>query len=193
MRDTLRHLLAATAIGAAIVSVGPAFAQAGKPAPAGKAAPAAQPAPEQQEITLTQAQIDALLVAQPELAKIQGGDSDKPDPKLQARVEEIAKRNGFASADELGAVSDTIDAVLSGLDPETKSYVGATALIKKDIAEVQANKQMPAKDKAAALKELKAALAAGDGPKPSAANIAIVTKNLDKLNQDNQSAEAGAR
>ena len=192
MRDTLRHLLAATAVGAAAFAIGPAFAQAGKPAPAGKAAPA-QAAPALQEITLTQTQIDALLAAQPELAKIPGADSEKPDPKVLARVEDIAKKNGFASADELDTVSDTIGAVMAGLDPETKSYVGPTALIKKDIAEVQANKQMPAKDKAAALKELKAALAAGDGPKPSAANVAIVVKNLDKLNQDGQSAEAGAR
>ena len=34
--------------------------------------------------------------------------------------------------------------MLGGIDPETKSYVGATPLLKKQLAALQADKAMPA-------------------------------------------------
>ena len=68
-----------------------------------------------------------------------------------------------------------------GIDPETKSYVGATPLLKKQLAALQADKAMPAKEKAEAVKEIEAALAAGEPEKPSPANITLVTRNYARL------------
>ncbi|KAB7783594.1 hypothetical protein [Methylorubrum populi] len=186
-RTLLAASLSATLAAAAILSAAPALAQAGTAAKPAAGPPAAKAeAPEAgKEIALTQGQIDGLLVAQPELAKLTGGAPDKPDPKAEAQAqgqaEAIVKRNGFASLEEFQDASDTVDAVLGGIDPETKSYVGATPLLKKQLAAVQADKAMPAQEKAETVKEIKEALAAGEPAKPSEANIALVTKNYARL------------
>ncbi|WP_411904082.1 hypothetical protein [Methylorubrum thiocyanatum] len=186
-RTLLAASLSATLAAAAILSAAPALAQAGTAAKLAAGPPAAKAeAPEAgKEIALTQGQIDGLLVAQPELAKLTGGAPDKPDPKAEAQAqgqaEAIVKRNGFASLEEFQDASDTVDAVLGGIDPETKSYVGATPLLKKQLAAVQADKAMPAQEKAETVKEIKEALAAGEPAKPSEANIALVTKNYARL------------
>lgn len=176
-------LSAALAAAAPILSAAPALAQA-KPAASPPAARAEAPEAGR-EIALTQGQIDGLLVAQPELAKLSGGAPDKPDPKAEAQAqgqaEAIVKRNGFASLEEFQDASDTVDAVLDGIDPESRSYVGPTPLLKKQLAVLQADKGMPAKEKAEAVKEIKAALAAGEPAKPSEGNIALVTKNYARL------------
>jgi len=165
---------------------GAALAQAKPPAAPQDTAPAQAAAPEPgKAIALTQGQIDGLLVAQPELARLPGAAPDKPDPKAeeqaQAQAEAIVKRNGFASLEAFQDASDTVDAVLGGIDPDTKSYVGATPLLKKQLAALQADKAMPAKEKAEAVEEIKAALAAGEPEKPSPANIALVTQNYARL------------
>ncbi|WP_019905407.1 hypothetical protein [Methylobacterium sp. 77] len=189
MSRTTRAMLAASlALGASALASGVSFAQAPQKAPApAKAAPAAPaPAPqaeEQKEIALTQAQIDGLVAAQPELSKLNGGNTAKPDPKIQAKAEAIAKKSGFAGVDELQDVADSVESVLEGVDSETKTYVGVVPLMKKQVAAIEADTKMPAKDKAAALKELNEAIAAGEPTKPSDGNIALVTKNIDKLGQ----------
>lgn len=186
-RTLLAASLSATLAAAAILSAASALAQAVTAAKPAASPPAAKAeAPEAgKEIALTQGQIDGLLVAQPELAKLTGGAPDKPDPKAEAQAqgqaEAIVRRNGFASLEEFQDASDTVDAVLGGIDPETKSYVGATPLLKKQLAAVQADKAMPAKEKAETVKEIKEALAAGEPAKPSEANIALVTKNYARL------------
>ncbi|MEH3119838.1 MAG: hypothetical protein PGN25_20210 [Methylorubrum populi] len=183
-----RTLLAvALAAGTPALCAAPAPAQAKPPAqqPAKPAARQAEAPEAGKEIALTQGQIDGLLVAQPELAKLSGGAPDKPDPKAEAQAqgqaEAIVKKNGFASLEEFQDASDTVDAVLGGIDPETESYVGPTPLLKKQLAAVQADKAMPANEKTEAVKEIREALAAGEPAKPSEGNIALVTKNYARL------------
>ncbi|WP_018045084.1 hypothetical protein [Methylobacterium sp. 88A] len=189
MSRTTRALLAASlAFGTSALVSQVSFAQAPQKAPApAKAAPAAPaPAPEaeeQKEVALTQALIDGLVAAQPELAKLPAGNADKPDPKVQAQAVAIAKKNGFASVDDLQDAADSVEAVLDGVDPETKTYVGVVPLLKKQVAAIEADTKMKPKDKAAALKDINEAIAAGEPTKPSDGNIALVTKNIDKLGQ----------
>ncbi|MFG5118981.1 hypothetical protein [Methylorubrum sp. POS3] len=191
MTTSARILLAASLVGAglpasallvtapALLATAPALAQ--KAAPAEKAIPAEAAKP----VVLTQAQIDGVLAAQPELAKIDAGSADQPDPKAEAReeAEAIVTRNGFASLDAFQDASESIDAVVEGVDPQTKTYVGVTPLLRKQLAALEADTTLPAKDKAAAVKELKGAIAAGEpGGKPPEGNIALVTQNYDRLN-----------
>ena len=125
MSRTTRALLAASlAFGTSALVSQVSFAQAPQKAPApAKAAPApaapaqAPEAEEQKEVALTQALIDGLVAAQPELAKLPGGNADKPDPKVQAQAVAIAKKNGFASVDDLQDAADSVEAVLEGIDP----------------------------------------------------------------------------
>lgn len=188
MRHTTRLLaaaagLAALSLPAGLAATGPAFAQAVE-----GQGPAVEQAP------LSQAQIDGLIASQAEMTAAQPktqSDSDKPDPKLQAKMESIAKKHGFTSLDQYAVVSESVGIVMAGMDPETKTYVGPSGVIKKQMAQVQADKSMPAKDKAEALKELKEAMSAGDQAKPPAGNIELVSKNFDKLAQAVQGSGGG--
>jgi len=133
---------------------------------------------------LTEAQIKQYLAAQKEIEAVLGGEppnaADKPDPKIAAKLEAIAKKYHFASYDEFNAVAGNIALVLDGVDSKTKKYVGAEVVLKQEIAEVQADKTMSPADKKAALAELNGELKAVV-PIENKANIDLVLKHYDEL------------
>jgi hypothetical protein len=145
-------------------------------------APAGQP-PALKQIALTDKQIEGVLAAQKDMNAITDKlpENAKPDPKVIAQLEAIAKKNGFASYDEYNNVVDNVSLVLGGFDPATKKYVGSEAVIKSQIVQVQADKKMSAKDKKQALDDLNAALKAPEPPLENKGNIDLVTKYYDKL------------
>jgi hypothetical protein len=172
--------IACLAASMAIVSTGSALAQA-KPAPAQQAAP---PPPEAlKQIPLTEKQIEGVIAAAKDMDVITEKlpENAKPDPKITAQLEGVAKKNGFASYDEYNDVVDNISIVLGGFDPATKKYVGTEAVIKAQMAQVQADKKMPAKDKKDALADLSQALKAPEPQIQNKGNIDLVTKYYDKL------------
>jgi hypothetical protein len=180
----LAAVLAALPAGGALAQgkMAPAPAQGGKMAPA----PAAAPPPAQQQlkqIALTDKQIDGAVAASKEMdpitAKLQ--PNAKPDAKVIASLEAVAKKNGFASYDEYNNVMDNIGLVFAGIDPATKKYVGAEAVIKAEIAQTQADKKMSPKDKKAALEDLNMALKDPGPDVQNKGNIDLVVKNYDKL------------
>ena len=176
----------------------PAKQAPAKAAPAQKqAAPAPQPEPPPfKEAVLTDKQVEGVVDSQKELdaiaAKIpqpKGNEPPKADPAIQAQFEDVAKKHGFADYAEYNNAVETISIVMGGFDPKTKSYVGPEAVMKQQIAAVQADKKMPAKDKKAALDEMNAMLKSPPPPIQNKANIDIVGKYYDKLAallQDNQ-------
>ena len=193
MRDAVRSPIAALTMAAAFMLAassfsGPAFAQAKQqPAPAKQAAQpkqAPEPAPPLTQVELTEKQIEALLATQKEMdaatAKLPEGAQDKPDPKLQAQLEGIAKKNGFASFDEYGAVYDNVSLVMSGIDPKTKAFTEPPELLKKQIAAVQADAKIPAKEKKTILEDMNGALKSVE-PVKFPGNVTLVTKYFDKL------------
>ena len=76
---------------------------------------------------------------------------------------------------------DNISLVLGGFDPATKKFVGAEAVLKAQIAQVQADKKMPAKDKKEALADLNEALKSPPPAIENKGNIDLVAKYYDKL------------
>ena len=170
----------------AVVSSGDVLAQA-KQAPPPKQAPAqAAPPPQEaplKQIALTEAQVLGVLSAAKDMDPITEkiDENAKPDPKITAQLEGIAKRFGFASYDDYNLVVDNINLVLGGFDTTTKKYVGPVAVIRAQIAEVQADKQMSAKDKKEALADLNDALKSPSPAIANKANIDLVTKYYDKL------------
>ena len=194
MHEIVRSVAAALSIVClavlmAVVSSSAAFAQAKQapkqaPAPAAKqqAAPPPQ-APPVKQMVLTEKQIEGVLAAEKDIdaitAKIPA--NAKPDPKVDAQLDAAAKKNGFASYAEYNDVTDNISMVLAGFDPATKQYVGAEAVLKAQIAAVQADKKMPAKDKKQALAEMNAALKTPAPVIENKGNIDLVTKYYDKL------------
>jgi hypothetical protein len=173
----------------ALLSSSAVFAQAKQapkqaPAPAAKQQTAPPPAPPpMKQIALSEKQVEGVLAASKEIDAITDKipQNAKPDPKVDAQLDAVAKKNGFASYAEYNDVTDNISMVLAGFDPATKQYVGAEAVLKAQIAAVQAEKKMPAKDKKAALTEMNEALKTPAPAIENKGNIDLVTKYYDKL------------
>ena len=196
MRDFVRPLAAALgiagiAVGISVVSNSDAFAQAKqqqmappqKQAPAQAAPPQAAQAPELKQIALTDKQIESVLSAQKDMDAITDKlpDNAPPDPKIDAKLDEVAKKYGFAGYPDYNTVIDNISLVLGGIDPATKKYVGSEAVLKSQIAEVQADKKMSAADRKEALDQLNQALKQPEPAVQNKGNIDLVVKNYDKL------------
>lgn len=198
MRSFVRPVVAALAIGSLVISLaamsaigsGSVQAQSAKQAPAAKQAdpPAAAPAPEMaapKQIALTEKQIESVLAAQKDLdavtAKLPEQAAANPDPRVIAQLDGVVKKYGFADYADYNVVIENISLVLAGFDPKTKAYVGPDAVIKSQIAAVQADKKMPDKDKKEALAELNAALKSPPPAIENKANIDLVGKYYDKL------------
>jgi hypothetical protein len=146
------------------------------------ATPQAAPPPMKQ-MALTDKQIAGVLAAQKDIDAIieKLPENAKPDPKVVAQLEAVAKKNGFASYDEYTNVVENISLVLAGFDPATKKYVGSDAVIKSQIAQVEADKKMPAKDKKQALADLNEALKAPELPIENKGNTDLIAKYYNKL------------
>jgi hypothetical protein len=185
----LAFAMTCLALAMVVISSGDVLAQA-KQAPPKQAPAPAQAAPPQQQqeaplkqIALTEAQVQGVLSAAKEMDPITEKlpDDAKPDPKIIAQLDGIAKKNGFASFEDYNVVVDNITLVLGGFDAATKKYVGAEAVIKAQIAQIQADKKMPAKDKKEVLADLNEALKSPQPAIVNKGNIDLVTKYYDKL------------
>ncbi|WGS20285.1 MULTISPECIES: hypothetical protein [unclassified Bradyrhizobium] len=195
MREIVRPIFAALSVASLAVSMTAAsnsgvFAQAKQQqmAPPANQPAQAAPAPQDQpppikQIALTDKQIDGALAASKEMDPITAklSENAKPDPKIIGQLEGIARKNGFASYDDYNNVVDNIALVLGGFDPQTKKYVGPEAVLKAQIAQVQADKKMPANDKKEALADLNEALKSPPPAVENKGNIDLITKNYDKL------------
>ena len=136
------------------------------------------------QIALTEKHVVGFIAAQKDMApiaeKMQGSTSDKPDPKIQAELDGVAKKHGFAGFAEYDDVAANISMIMAGIDPQTKAFTDPVDAIKKEIAEVQADKSIPAKEKQEVLKELNEALKVAQ-PVQHRGNIELVKKHYDKI------------
>jgi hypothetical protein len=195
MRDFVRPVAAMLGLAVAIsfASHGDALAQAKqqqmapaqKQTPAQAAPPQAAAQPELKQIALTEKQIESVLAAQKDMDAITEKipDNAPPDPKIDAKLDEVAKKYGFANYPDYNTVVDNISLVLGGIDPATKKYVGTETVIKAQIAQVTADKKMSAKDKKQALSDLNEALKQPQPAVQNKGNIDLVVKYYDKLSE----------
>jgi hypothetical protein len=159
------------------------MAQTNPQATTAQASPAPGQPPALKQMALTDKQIEAVLAAKMQMDAITAklpGDA-KPDLKVTSQLDAIAAKNGLASYDEYNDVIDNISLVLAGIDPASQKYVGAETIIKAQIAQVQADNNMPANDKKQALADLNEALKAPSPPIENKGNIELVIKYYDKL------------
>ena len=135
------------------------------------------------QIALTDAQIDGFIAAQKEIGPIivKAPQGDQSDPKVMEQLEAVAKKYKFANYAEYDDVAENVGLVMSGIDPDTKKYVGPDAVIKKEIASIDSEKSAP-NDKKGQLDELQSELKSPAEPVKFPANIDLVVKNYDKLN-----------
>ncbi len=188
MREFVRSIAAALSIAGlaaaiAIASAGDALAQATQAPPKQTVPVQTAPPPAVKQMALTEKQIEGVLAAQKDMDAITAKlpDNATPVPMIAAQLEGVAKQNGFASYDEYNNVVDNIGIVLAGFDPATKQYVGTDAVIKAQIAQVEADKKMSPNDKKEALADLNDALRSPAPPIENKGNIDLVAKYYDKL------------
>ena len=132
-------------------------------------------------IKLTEKQMQNFIAAHQEMAKLYAGaDPDKPDPKLEAQAEAIAKKNGFASVAEHAAVTMNIEIIMAGIDLKTKNFTEPPEQIRQEIARLRADKSVPEAQKKQILPQLERALQRAK-PIQFKENIALVMKYFDKL------------
>jgi hypothetical protein len=186
MREFIRPVAVALSIAGlaasmAVVSNTEALAQAKQQMAPAQGAPQAMPPVKQ--MPLTEKQVQGVLSASKDMDAITAKlpENGQPDAKAMAQMDAVAKKNGFASAQEYNDVTDNIGMVMSGIDSTSKKYVGNEAVLKAQIAQIQADKKMSPKDKKETLAELNDAL---KNPAPAIqnkGNIDLVVKYYDKL------------
>jgi hypothetical protein len=135
------------------------------------------------QIALTDAQIENFIAAQNEMNAIvaRAPQGDQPDPKIMEQLEAAAKKYKFANYAEFDDVAENIGLIMSGIDPETKKYVGPDDVIQKEIVSID-SENLPPNAKKQQLDELKSELKSPAEPVQFPSNIDLVVKNYDKLN-----------
>jgi hypothetical protein len=186
MREFIRPVAAVLSIAClaasmAVISSTDALAQAKQQMAPAQAAP--QQPPPVKQMALTDKQIQGVLAASKDMDAITAKmpANGQPDAKMMAQINAVAKKNGFASADEYNDVTDNIGLVMQGIDSATKKYVGNEAVLKAQIAQIQADKKMSPKDKKEALDDLNESLKSPAPAIQNKGNIDLVLKNYDQL------------
>jgi hypothetical protein len=136
-------------------------------------------AQEFKQMKLTEQHIQGFIASQKELTAMadrlqQAGD--KPDPKLQAELEALAKKYGFTSFGELDDVAANISVVMAGLDPQTGDYLDPLEAIKQEMEDIKADTSIPDNDKKQMLEEMTAALRTTP-PLQHKENVEVVKKH----------------
>jgi hypothetical protein len=135
------------------------------------------------QVKLTEKQIEGFIAAQKDISQVvekMQSAGDKPDPKLQAELDSIAKKHGFKDFSEYDDVAANISMVMAGIDPQTKAFTDPQVAIKKEIEEITADKSVPEKERKQMLEELNEALKSAQ-PIQYPSNIELVKKYWDKL------------
>jgi len=136
------------------------------------------------QLKLSEKMVQGFIAAQQDLAELAKKNppapTDKPDPKIQAELEAIAKKHGFASFAEFDDVAFNISFVMGGIDPQTGNYTDQQSLIKKEIEDVKADKSVPDDQKKQMLDDLAEALK-NTPPLQFPENVELVKKYRDQI------------
>ena len=145
-----------------------------------------KPAGEYKQVKLDAKMVENFIAAQKDLAdfaqKNPDSQSDKPDPKVQAQLDELAKKHGFANFAEFDDVGFNVSVVMSGLDPQTGNFTDPVSSLKTEIAEVTNDKSMAEKDKKQILDELNEALK-NTPPLQYPENVEVVKKYREQIDK----------
>ena len=136
------------------------------------------------QLELTETHIQGFIASQKELAatteEMQRATSDKPDPKIQAEFESIARKHGFKDFSEYADAAANISMIMAGFDPQTKVFTEPSRAITNEIEEVKADKAIPEKEKKQMLEDLNEALKMAQ-PIQHAGNIDLIKKHFDQI------------
>ena len=143
------------------------------------------------QIKLSDQLITGFIAAQKDLVPLseelqKAAESGNITPGLQQKLDAVAKQNGFKSLSELDDVTDNINMIMSGLDPQSGEFKMNADEIKKsiqdEIAEIKKDTTIPEKEKADLLAEQEKSLAAA-GKIDFPENIALVKKYVKQIEE----------
>lgn len=149
----------------------------------------AQPAPPNaqgdfKQVKLTGKLVESFIAAQQEISayaeKNQATASDKPDPKVQADLDAISKKHGFADFAEFDDVAFNISLVMGGLDPQSGKFTDPVTALKQEIEDVKKDKSIAEKDRKQMLEELNEALK-NTPPLQYPENVEVVRKYREEI------------
>jgi hypothetical protein len=136
------------------------------------------------QVKLSEKLVEGFIAAQKDMSamaeRMQGSPSDKPDPKIQGELEEVAKKHGFKDFAEYDDVAANISMVMAGIDPQSGAFTDPVTAINKEIEEVKADTTIPEKDKKQMLEELNEALKT-TAPLQFPDNVEVVKKFREKI------------
>jgi hypothetical protein len=136
------------------------------------------------QIELTEKQVQGVIAAQKDVAaifdKLQGPPPDQLPPQVLSELDAATKKHGFKDFNDYDEVVGNITMVMTGIDPKTKAFTDPADAIKKEIADVTADKTIAAQEKKQMLEELNEALKAAQ-PIQFPGNIELVKKYYDKI------------
>lgn len=135
------------------------------------------------QVALSAKHVEGFIAAQKDMAAVaekMQTNSDKPDPKVQAELESISKKHGFASFQEYDDVAANISMVMAGIDPQSRAFTEPKVAIQKEIDEVKADSSIPEKEKKQMLEELAEALKSAQ-PIQFPDNVELVKKYWEKI------------
>ena len=105
------------------------------------------------QVKLDSKMVESFIAAQKDVAdfaqKNPAPQGDKPDPKIQAELDKIAKKYGFASFADFDDVGFNITMVLSGIDKDSGKFTDPIVSIKQEIEDVTARQDDSRKGKEA--------------------------------------------
>jgi hypothetical protein len=126
--------------------------------------------------TLTAAQMEGFLKAYKETQTL----SQNPGPQARSALEAVVKKNGFKDFVEFGTAAEVIAAVLAAMDPGTKQYNDPGAILRGEIARIQADTGIGPAEKKQMTDAINEGLKALP-PLPPKENIELVTRYYDRL------------
>jgi len=143
-----------------------------------------------EQMPLTEDQVKHYVASLGEMQIAMGdapADAAEPDAKTMTKLEAIARKFGFKDFAEYNNVAGNIAIVVDGVDPDTKTYVGADKMIERAIQDTESEKQMSDADKKATVADLQAQLKTVK-PIKNKANVDLVLKYYEQLSGDEKPA-----
>lgn len=137
-------------------------------------------AQEIKQLKLTEKQVQGFIASQQDIATKVQAAGDNPDEKLQAELESVAKKHGFASFEEFDDVAANISIVMAGLDPQTGEFSDPVEAMKKELEDVKADSSIPEADKKQLVDELTESIKTTP-PLQFKENIEVVKKHREEI------------
>ena len=136
------------------------------------------------QIELDDGMVRGFVAVQKELARFNLPAGGEPDPKMMAQIEAVAKKHGFPSFADFEDVAYNVSLVIGAIDPQTGTFGGdPTAALRHEMAELTADRSVPAAEKRQMLDDMRQAVAHMPKSLQYAGNVDVVMRHMADIEQ----------